>query len=151
MTPLTTRTLMSNTPPTISPKNSVKRALDLMRTTDVTELLVMDGRRLVGTVSQRDIWQHCPTSALLLDDQHADDLLAQIRVGGVMTLHPHVITPETPLSEATQLLAESGRSGLPVVEEGIVVGFLRDTSVMQALAMLVKRDEGQCQRKRDTE
>ena len=151
MTPLTIRTLMSNAPPTISPKNSVKRALELMRTTDVPELLVMDGRRLVGTVSQRDIWQHCPTSALLLDDEHADDLLAQIRVGGVMTLHPRVITPETPLSEATQLLAGSGRSGLPVVEEGLVVGFLRDTNVMQALAMLVKRDEGPCPNKEGTE
>ena len=138
MVPLNIRTLMSNAPATIGPKDSVKRALDLMRTADVVELLVMDAGRLVGTVSERDIWQHCPTSTLLLDDQQAAELLEQFRVGGVMTLHPSVITPETPLSEATQLLAQSGRSGLPVVEEGTVVGFLRETNVMQALAMVVK-------------
>jgi CBS domain-containing protein len=109
-----------------------------MRTADVAELLVIDNGRLVGTVSERDIWQHCPTSALLLDGQQADYLLAQFRIGGVMTLHPSVITPETPLSEAAQLLAQSGRSGLPVVEEGTLIGFLRETDVMQALAMLVK-------------
>lgn len=86
MAPLTI--LMSNTPPTVSPKNSVNRALDLMRTADVAELLVMDSGRLVGAVSQQDIWQYCPTSALLLDDRQADYLLTQFRVGGVMTLHP---------------------------------------------------------------
>ena len=149
MAPLTIRTVMSNVPATIGPKDSVKRALDLMRTADSIEILVMDDGRLVGTVSERDIWQHCPTSALLLDDQQAADLLEQFRVGGVMTLHPPVITPETPLSEAGQLLTQSGRSGLPVVEEGRVVGFLRETSVMQALIMLVRNEEGT--RKADTE
>ena len=135
---LTIRTVMSNAPPTLSPHHSVKRALDLMRTADVAELLVMDDGRLVGTVSERDIWQHCPTSTLLLADRQAADLLAQFRVGSVMTLHPPVITPETPLSEAAQLLAQCGRSGLPVVEQGRVVGFLRAASVMQTLAMLVQ-------------
>ena len=149
MAPLNIRTLMSNAPATISPKDSVKHALDLMRTADVVELLVMDDGRLVGTVSERDIWQHCPTSALLLDDQQATKLLEQFRVGGVMTLHPPVITPETPLSEAAQLLVQSGRSGLPVVEKGTLVGFLREANVMQALVMLVKNEE--TLRKADTE
>jgi len=143
------RSLMSKVPPTIKPQHSVKQALDLMRTADVAELLVMDDGRLVGTVSQQDIWQHCPTSALLLDDRQVDDLLTQFRVGGVMTLHPSVITPETPLSEAAQLLAQCGRSGLPVIEQGTLIGFLREASVMQALAMFIKREEGL--RKTDTE
>lgn len=149
MAPLTIRTLMSNAPPTIRPQHSVKQALDLMRTADVAELLVVDDGRLVGTVSQQDIWQHCPTSALLLDEQQADDLLAQFRVGGVMTLHPPIITPETPLSEAAHLLTHCGRSGLPVVEQGTLVGFLRGASVMQALIMLVRNEE--VPRKADTE
>lgn len=149
MTPLSIRALMSIAPPTLSPHHSVKRALDLMRTADVTEILVMDDSRLVGTVSQQDIWQHCPSGALLLDDQQTDDLLAQFRVGSVMTLHPPVITPDTPLSEATQLLAQCGRSGLPVLEQGTLIGFLREASVMQALAMFVKREEDA--RKTDTE
>jgi acetoin utilization protein AcuB len=132
---------MSNAPPTIGPKDSVKRALDLMRTANVADLLVMDGGRLVGIVSEHDIWQHCPTSALLLNDQQANLLLEQFRVGGVMTLHPSVITPETPLFEAAQLLAQSGRSGLPVVEDNTLVGFLREANVMQALALLLKNND----------
>ena len=141
MIPLTIRTFISNAPAIIRPQDSVKHALDLMRTADIAELLVMDDGRLVGTVSERDIWQHCPMSALLLDDQQAVELLAQFRVGSVMTLHPLVVTPETPLSEAAQLLAQCGRSGLPVVEQGTLIGFLRDTSVMQALALVAKSNE----------
>jgi CBS domain-containing protein len=87
-------------------------------------------------LSERDIWVHCPTSTLLLDEQQAEDLLAHLRVGGVMALHPPTLSPETSLPEAARLLAQSGRLGLAVVEEGIAVGFLTEASVLQAVALL---------------
>jgi predicted transcriptional regulator len=55
----------------------------------------------------------------------------------------------TEVAEAAQLLTHSGRSGLPVVEQGTLVGFLREASVMQALIMLVRNEE--VSRKADTE
>ncbi len=63
---------------TISPKESLRQARALLRTAKVRELLVVDGGKLVGIVSERDIWAHCPTSALVLDDKQADELLARI-------------------------------------------------------------------------
>ena len=105
-------------PPTIGPKENLKRARAQMRAANVAELLVVDDGKLVGTLSERDIWEHCPTSTLLMDDKQADELLEQFRVGGVMALHPPVIQPEASLSEAAQVFADCGRSGLPVVEDG---------------------------------
>jgi CBS domain-containing protein len=137
MSALSIRAWIIAAPPTIGPKESLKRALALLRTAKVSELLVVDGGRLGGMLSARDIWEHCPTSALLLDDKQAEELLEQFRVGGVMALHPPVITLDTPLPEAAQLFAQSGRSGLPVVEDGIPVGFLSEASVLQAVALLL--------------
>jgi CBS domain-containing protein len=88
MSDLPIRAWMTAPPPTIGPKESLKRALAVLRTAQVAELLVVENGRLVGMLSERDIWKHCPTSALLLDAQHAEELLAQFRVGGVMALHP---------------------------------------------------------------
>ena len=81
------RAWMTSAPLTLSPKESLKQARALMRRANVSELLVVDEGRLVGAVSERDIWAHCPTSVLVLDDKQAEELLARIRVGGVMTLH----------------------------------------------------------------
>jgi acetoin utilization protein AcuB len=134
---LSIRAWITPAPPTIGPKESLKRARALMRAANVAELLVVDRGKLVGTVSERDIWEHCPTSTMLMDDKRADELLEQFRVGGVMALHPPVIRPEASLSDAARLFAECRRSGLPVVEDGAPVGFLTETSVMHAVVMLL--------------
>jgi len=132
---------MTSAPLTISPKESLRQARALMRTAKVAELLVVDEGRLVGTVSERDIWAHCPTSAVVLDDKQAEELLARIQVGGVMALHPPILNPETPLGEAAQLFATSRRQGLAVVEDGVPIGVLTEDRVMQAVAALLREVE----------
>ncbi len=141
MSELHVRTWMTSVPPTIGSKESLRRARALMRKTKVTELLVVDDERLIGTLSEHDIWEHCPTSALLLDDKQTEDLLEQMRVGGVMALHPHTIRPDSPLCEAAEIFASSGRPGIPVVEDGSLVGFLTETTVLRVFAALL-RDDG---------
>lgn len=140
MADLSIRAWITPVPSTISPKESLRRARTFMRAAKVSEILVVDGGKLVGTLNERDIWEHCPTSALVMDDKRVEELLEQFRVGGVMALHPPTVTPDTLLSEAAQIFAQSGRSGLPVVEDGVPIGFLTEASVMQAVALLLGRD-----------
>jgi CBS domain-containing protein len=135
------RQLMSRVPPSVSPKDSVRRARALMREAQVDEVFVLDDHKLVGTLSENDIWRHCPTSALVLDDKQTEELLEQFRVGGFMTLHPPVVAPEATLLEAVQLFSQSGRHGLPVVEESTPIGLLTEERVMQAVAALLEEVE----------
>ena len=129
---------ITSAPPTIGPKENLKRARAQMRAANVAELLVVDDGKLVGMLSERDIWEHCPTSTVVMDDKQADELLEQFRVGGVMALHPPVLRPDASLAEAAQVFAAGGRSGLPVVEDGTPIGFLTEMSVMHAVAMLLE-------------
>ena len=140
MRDLSIRTWITPVPPMIGPKENLKQARAKMRAANVAELLVVDDGKLVGTVSERDIWEHCPTSTLLMDDKQADELLEQFRVGGVMALHPPVLRPEASLSEAAQVFAECDRYGLPVVEDGKPIGFLTEASVMHAVVMLLGQE-----------
>ena len=135
------RPWMKRAPLTIGPKENLRRARGLMRSANVQELLVVDEDKLVGLLNEQDIWTHCPTSVLVLDEKQANDLLEQIRVGGVMTLHPPVIKPDTPLREALQLFAQTGRHGLPVVDDGALIGLLTEESALQATAAVLKEFE----------
>jgi len=134
------RDWMSSAPPTISPKDSVRHARRLLHTAKTEELLVMDNGKLVGMLNERDIWHHCPTSALMMEEQRVNELLEQFRVAAVMSLHPPVIAPNAQLTDAAQLFAESGREGIAVVEDGIAIGFLTEARFMHAIALLFGSD-----------
>src|SRR5258708_2453136 len=138
---LSIRPWMKDTPLTIGPKENLRRARGLMRSANVQELLVVDEGKLVGILNEQDIWAHCPTSALILDEKQTNDLLEQIRVGGIMTLHPPIIKPDTSLREALQLFAQTGRHGLPVIDDGALVGLLTEESALQATAAVLKELE----------
>jgi CBS domain-containing protein len=141
MTDFNVRLWMTELPPTIGPKENLRRARALLHSTNVQELLVVDDGKLVGMLNEHDIWAHCPTGVLMLDEKQANELLEQIRVGGVMTLHPLVVTPDTPLREAIQLFAQSARHGLPVMESGVLVGLLTEEGVLQATAAALSEVE----------
>jgi acetoin utilization protein AcuB len=135
------RAWMTSTPPTIGPKESVHRARALLHRTQAGELLVIDNGKLVGMLNERDIWQHCPTSTLMMDEQRVNELLQQFRVAAMMALHPPVIAPDAQLSDAARLFAESGRAGIVVVEHGSPVGFLTEGNFMHAAEFLLRDEE----------
>ena len=134
------RTWMTSAPPTIGPKESIRRAWALLHSAKAVELLVVDNGKLVGMLNERDIWHHCPTSTLMMDEQRVNELLEQFRVAAVMALHPPVIAPDAQLSDAARLFAESGREGIAVVEDGVPIGFLTEANFVQAAGLLLSDD-----------
>ena len=135
------RVWMTSAPPTIGPKESVRRARALLHSTNAEELLVVDHDKLVGMLNERDIWHHCPTSTLMMDEQQVNELLEQFRVAAVMSLHPPVLGPDAHLADAARLFAESHREGIAVVEDGVPIGFLTEERFMQAAGLLLSGDE----------
>ena len=150
MTEFSVRPWMNHSPPTIDPKENLRRALAKLRLDGVQELLVVDNGKLVGSLNEQDIWSHCPTGTLLLEEQQANELLEQFRVGGIMTLHPPMITPEASLREAIQLFAQTKRHALPVVENGALVGVLTEERALQVAAAVLGEVE-QCTAKKASE
>lgn len=141
MTEFNIRPWIESSPLTIGPRESLRRARALLSMAKVEELLVVDDGKLVGMLNEHDLWRHCPTSVLILEEKQAEELLAQIRVGGVMTLHPPIVTPDTSLREAIQLFAQTGRHALPVLENGVLAGLLTEESTLQAVAAALSEVE----------
>jgi len=68
-----------------------------------------------------------------------------------MSLHPPVVAPDTLLSEALQLFAQSGRRALPVIEGETLVGVLTEESILRAVAAVLSEVEQNEIKRRESE
>jgi acetoin utilization protein AcuB len=82
---------------------------------------VVDSGKLVGIVSDRDLREHVGS-------------LEDVKVNGAMTEPVVSVAPTTMLEEAANLLVKHKIGGLPVVEQGKVVGIITATDLLRAFA-----------------
>ncbi len=99
----------------VAPGDPVQRALEQMKTYRVRSVLVLDGGRLAGIITQGD----CAIRVLL---EGRDARLT--RVAEIMTADPMTVKPQDPLEACMGLMANRGFRHLPVVEGGQVLGVI---------------------------
>jgi acetoin utilization protein AcuB len=103
-----------------------------MRRKVIRHLLVTEGERLVGIVTDRDIRLNLPSPATSLSVWEINYLLTKLTVGDVMTKAVITVEPERPIEEAARLMLERRIGALPVVSEGGLVGILTETDLLRA-------------------
>lgn len=123
---------MSASPITAAPDTSVAEARDLMQRQRIRHLLVTEGERLVGIITDRDIRLTLPSPATSLSVWELNYLLAKLTVGEVMTKPVITIEPGRPVEEAAHLMLERRIGALPVVEAGRLLGILTETDLLRA-------------------
>ncbi|MET9444956.1 CBS domain-containing protein [Streptomyces sp. NPDC006610] len=97
----------------VRPDASLVEAAQLMRTQDIGDVVVADGQRVVGMLTDRDITVRAVAEGL-------DPLTVSAQQ--VCTPEPLVVRPEDPVSTAVALMREKAIRRLPVVEDGLPVG-----------------------------
>ncbi|MBI4525672.1 MAG: CBS domain-containing protein [Deltaproteobacteria bacterium] len=80
---------------------------------------VVEDGQLVGIVTDRDIKEHWGR-------------LERTKISEVMTDNPLTVSPESTLEKAAQIMLEKKISGLPVLEQGRLVGIITTSDVVQA-------------------
>lgn len=117
-----------------SPEDAVETAVRRMVDEGVGSVVVCDGPRLVGILTERDV--------LRLASEGVD--LGQQRMGEAMTKRPVVIGPGHDVVEAARLMCEHHIRHLPVVDGDHVLGVIAIRDVLDALAERLYRthDEG---------
>lgn len=108
---------------TIKPSDSCERALVVMRKSFVKHLPVLEGKRLVGILTEHDIQRRLPRIRVF-GSTNEGKLLTLVKVGGVMTYGPVTVPPALRLSEAAAIMLKQGIGSLPVVQHGNLVGIL---------------------------
>ncbi|MDI9471442.1 MAG: CBS domain-containing protein [Tissierellia bacterium] len=122
---------------TIDADDSILDARMLIEEKKVRRLPVMEGKRLVGVISRRDIADVSPSPATSLSVREINHLLDRMKVREIMIKNPVTISPEALLEEAATLMREQKFSFLPVLEDGELIGVITESNIFEAFIELL--------------
>ena len=133
--------VMTPNPITIEPNQPVLEALLVMYQRDIRRLPVMEGGKLVGIISDRDIKQTMGRPALV-SRQAGEEPELKLSIGDVMTRNLITVSQDDDLKDAIELLVENKISGLPVVDQDQkLVGVISAIDVLRYCLDLLDRFE----------
>ncbi len=121
---------------TVTPEESFRTAMHLIRQKGIRHLPVVEGKRLVGIVTDRDLRQAAPWGATSLSIHELHYILEKLSVREIMTKHVVSVRPDQTVEEAALLLLGHRIGGLPVVRDGELVGIITETDILQAFLQL---------------
>ena len=110
---------------------------DIMRLGRIRHMPVVSKGKLMGILSQRDLFRAAISSALKFRWSAERKWLAKIPVREVMTKEVVTISPDAPVRDAVMEMLTRRVGCLPVVERRKLVGLLSETDCMRYLARLL--------------
>lgn len=107
---------------TISPSASMAEAAKLMKKNRIGSLVVVEGERPIGIITERDL-----AYKIIAEEKGVD-----MTVREVMTADLKTAEPEKSIKDAARLMAAHVIRRLPVVEGGRLVGIISIEDIMRA-------------------
>jgi CBS domain-containing protein len=115
---------------TLDINDELSLANDIMRLGRIRHLPVVDGARLVGIVSERDLFRSSLAQALGYGGQASRDLMKTLRIKDIMVPGVATTSPEANLCDAVKIMMNKKIGCLPVVEDDRLVGLITETDIM---------------------
>lgn len=133
---------MTADPKTVTVKTPVMEAMQSLREGGFRRLPVVENGLLVGIVTDRDLKEATPSKATTLSVYELNYLLSKLTVKDVMKTPVLSVEPDDPIETAALIMEEHKVSGLPVVENGAVVGILTITDMLATFVEVLGLREG---------
>lgn len=130
------RKWMTPDPVTLQVKDSVNEAIRLLKERNIRHLPILDGDRLIGIVSDRDLKEFSPSKATTLDVYELRYVLSKATLESAMHKDPLWVTPEDTIERAALLMHDKKIGCLPVMKEGKLAGILTHEDVFEALLVV---------------
>jgi len=119
---------------TIGRNDELTIADDIMKMKRLRHLPVVEEGRLVGILTQRDLFHAALSTALNFGEKAQKEFLKTVVVKEVMTEDVLTIDPGADVKEAARLMIEHKVGCLPVVENGKLVGLVTETDLLRVVA-----------------
>ncbi len=124
----------------VKPRDSASHARAVMEEHRINQLPVLEGTKLVGIVTDRDLRDAFPSLAESLTGRPRAPKAAEpekIPVEDLMARDLLTVTPETSLAMAARELRRQRIGALPVLQGGRLVGLLTRSDLLDALVRLL--------------
>lgn len=122
---------------TVDPKASIHDALATMKARRIRRLPVVQRGRLVGIVTWTDVMRASPSHATSLAAWEIPQLLMQEHVSEIMTRELITVVPAATIEHAAVLMRRHKIGGLPVMENGQLVGIITESDLFDAFIDLM--------------
>ena len=125
----------------LAPEDTLDRALAMMDKYGYHHIPVLEGERIVGIVSHRDILRALGST---LKPGEGQVLPEDVQMAEIMVDDVFAISPDTPLRKAAIYIRTQRYGCLPVVEGGKLVGIITDSDFVNiAIDLLEQLEDGE--------
>ena len=115
--------LVNNSPHICGPETTLLEAVVAMESSDLGSLAVVEGRELVGLITERDIRRSV-----------AEGIELGTSVSSIMSGDPDTFDPDLDVWDAAAWITESGYRHLPVIDDdGSLLGVVSIRDLLKAL------------------
>jgi CBS domain-containing protein len=125
---------MSLKPITVDPETPMLDARQRMADARIRHLVVTEGSRVVGIVTDRDIRLNLASPATSLTVWELNALLAKLTVADIMTRSVIVIEGDRPIADAARLMLDHKIGALPVMDGGQLTGIVTESDFVRLVA-----------------
>lgn len=130
--------IMTKDPLTVPLETAVSDARRMMAERRIRHLLITDGRRLAGIVTDRDIRLNMPSPATSLSVWEINYLVARLSVESIMTTPVITVDPRRDVVGVARIMLDHKIGALPVVDEGTIVGIVTESDMLRAFAVMAE-------------
>ncbi len=116
--------LMTGDPVTVTPRDTLELAKSIMDAGHFRRLPVVDGGKLVGILTERDLREHT-------------GYLESTRVSAAMRTALITISPYGTVEDAARLMLKHKIGGLPIVDNSRLVGIVTTSDLLKAFLVIV--------------
>jgi CBS domain-containing protein len=131
---ISVRDIMIKEPVTLEQNDILDLASDIMNLGRIRHLPILEKGKVVGVLSQRNLFHSALVTALGLDVKESRNLLKAIRVREVMSAPVITVSPDTGVKEAARIMAEKKIGCLPVMENESLVGLVTESDILRYFA-----------------
>jgi CBS domain-containing protein len=125
------REIMMGSPVTLRPDDSLDLANDVICLGRIRHIPVVDGGKLVGLLSERDLLGAAANQIYGLKQKNKSALLKGVLIKSIMKKRVATVTPDTPIRDAARLMAEKKIGCVPVLRDGTLVGLVTTTDILR--------------------
>ena len=110
-------------------------ASDIMNLARIRHLPIVEGERLVGIISQRDLFKASLASVMGHDYAETREHLKSVAIRDAMVKEVITVGPDTDIQEAGRTMLEKKIGCLPVVEGDRLVGLVTETDILRCFLL----------------
>jgi CBS domain-containing membrane protein len=124
---------------TLREEDSLKTARSMMSLARIRHIPIVNDRlEFIGLVTHRDILSATISKFADVDKKTRDEIDEGIPASEIMRTDVTIISPDTSLRDAAEILLNHKYGCLPVVEEGVLVGIITEADFLKLTIRLME-------------